>query len=576
MTFTRLAVAALVVSAASLSAQTPAPTAAQVPTFRSAATLVPVDVRVLDAAGNPINDLTQADFTVRENGKVQTITLFNQHTLSATAVTPGDPVFRRVADSATYEPQNQRIFLLMLGRGRLQPPAKGVDAALQFVRERLLPQDVVAVMAWNRATDFTTDRAQIVDVLERFKDGHEKIELQLALWFSGLRAAFGSPDIPPSLQKQIDAVFASDGRARDIPSAPFPNQRNVVDTMNRNSADLLRAELSAAPANPLASVAPQAGAMGMSFDEYVTSNKQTIQDVTNIYTGIEYLRYIDGEKHLVFVTEDAFMMPSGDDDVAVAAVANDARVAIDTIHTGGLSGSISASAGFNQMFKVGSLKAISDLTGGVSSAFQYASSAVDRIDRSTRSSYLLGYNPQNQKLDGQYRKVTVEVNRPGAQVLYRHGYYGRDALAPLDRGEALSYSRITAAGAVERRIRDLDLDLYASPYLEGGGRGVSIRLTVSPERVKFALVNGRHVAELHIAIFCGLRNGNIVGERWRQVELSLPDDKYEQFMKKGTEIEMRVPVVSLPTHVKAIVYDPNADLLGSITEQIRATGGVIR
>ena len=78
MTFTRLAVAALVVSAASLSAQTPAPTAAQVPTFRSAATLVPVDVRVLDATGNPINDLTQADFTVRENGKVQTITLFNQ------------------------------------------------------------------------------------------------------------------------------------------------------------------------------------------------------------------------------------------------------------------------------------------------------------------------------------------------------------------------------------------------------------------------------------------------------------------------------------------------------------------
>ena len=43
----------------------------------------------------------------------------------------------------------------------------GVDAAIGFVRDSLLPQDQVAVAAYNRATDFTTDRAKILKVLER-------------------------------------------------------------------------------------------------------------------------------------------------------------------------------------------------------------------------------------------------------------------------------------------------------------------------------------------------------------------------------------------------------------------------
>jgi hypothetical protein len=38
-----------------------------------------------------------------------------------------------------------------------------------------LPQDQVAVLAFNRATDFTADRARILDVLERFKRRYEDV-----------------------------------------------------------------------------------------------------------------------------------------------------------------------------------------------------------------------------------------------------------------------------------------------------------------------------------------------------------------------------------------------------------------
>jgi hypothetical protein len=49
-------------------------------------------------------------------------------------------------------------------------------------------------------------------------------------------------------------------------------------------------------------------------------------------TIIEYLRYMEGEKHPLFFTGNGMLFPKGDSDVdkGIAGVANDTRVAIDT------------------------------------------------------------------------------------------------------------------------------------------------------------------------------------------------------------------------------------------------------
>jgi hypothetical protein len=122
------------------------------------------------------------------------------------------------------------VFLIVMGRGRLQPPAKGVDAALTFVRERLFPQDQVAVFAWNRATDFTTNRERLAAVLERFRARHEWIEAELTHYFSGFSGAYKGNEIPPYIQKDIDKIFMGDaappmrelvpGRASDSSGPP--------------------------------------------------------------------------------------------------------------------------------------------------------------------------------------------------------------------------------------------------------------------------------------------------------------------------------------------------------------------
>src|SRR5688572_12360022 len=336
-------------------------------TFRSTIALVPVDIRVLDRGGKPITDLTQADFTIIEDGVRQEIRHFSKQALvpeEQTAVT----AVRDAGAAAELAPQRKRTFLIVLGRGRLEGPSKGLTATTRFLRERLLPQDVAAVLAYNRATDFTTDRAQLMAVLERFRDGHHDIESRLAHSSgSGLSGLFGGKSIPEQVQTKIDAIFSGPGGPgfRTVPPGRVTDRGRIAQDYRRGVDIRLNTDVTAS--------GERLPEFDTSLDEYLLNHSQTMTDLENIYTGIEYLRYLEGEKHLVFITERGLFLPRLEDDTSIAAMANDARVVLDTIQTGGLSGGEPASASraagvpgptFTESFAMATLRTMADLTGG--------------------------------------------------------------------------------------------------------------------------------------------------------------------------------------------------------------------
>ena len=49
--------------------------------------------------------------------------------------------------------------------------------------------------------------------------------------------------------------------------------------------------------------------------------------------------------------------------------------------------------------------------------------AFDVISEELRSQYVIGYYPTNQKRDGTFRKIKVDIARPDVKVLARKGYY---------------------------------------------------------------------------------------------------------------------------------------------------------
>jgi VWFA-related protein len=428
--------------------------------FRTRTIVVPVDVRVLDHNGRPVVDLTAADFTVLENGKPQKVDYFSAHRIEPSEPDASVSVRLSSGVSNPLTPQNRRLFLIVLGRGRLQEPSKGVDATLRFVRQRLLPQDQVAVMAWNRATDFTTDHQKAAEVIERFKRDHEAIEALMLQHFSGLGGYYGGSAIPQPLQIMIDRVFGGPqgGTSRQV--LPGGALTQAEEDARRTLNAMKTSELEAFRAFGGTDVRMTDGmfdpTLNMSFDDYIVLNRQTMQDVGNLYAGIDYLRYIEGEKHLIFVTEQGFRMPRADHDRDLATMAADARVALDTVQTGGVA-TVGEGANIAVVngFQLAALRTISEISGGQVAVSQMGDKAFDRILASTEFGYLLGYTSNGPEPNGRPRRIEVQVKRRGVTVSHRQAYVARSEEARYDPRQSLATTRLVAAAAYGGEIKDL-------------------------------------------------------------------------------------------------------------------------
>jgi len=544
--------------------------------FRARVTMVPIDVRVLDSRGRPVTDLTRDDFTILEDKSPQPIAHFSTHAFTAETPSRESPPLR-TTPATDITPQHNRVFLFLVGRGRHQGPTKAIDAMTRFMHERLLPQDQVAIVAWNRATDFTTNHQLVADTVARMRQQHEKIETLLGEWFDGngsnnipLRWMFGSHDIPPHIQCEIDEVFeaARDLRPRQLTPGAISDDRQLSEDLERMWND---------------------GFMPLS--RYDARNSRVpsstlLQDLGNLYGSIQHLRYLEGEKHLVYVTADMIPLPRQENGRTLASVASDARVVIDVLQTGGVVGArppVLTNRGFTPMSPLPTsgdvfqmmgmtqdMRLIADITGGQVSVFHQAGDGLAKIDTTTRFGYLLGYAPANPNLDGRFRNITVKVNRPGLTVRYRHGYYATETLVPLDRRQFVTFGRITDAGRYGGLVTDIPVTLKP-PVLQTSASGTEavVDVTVKADSIAFKEVDGRHVATLDVATFAGDNAQRLVGELWQKVELNLSDESYQRVLRDGHTQTIRLPLKARPASIKVVVYDYEADLAGSAVARVK-------
>ena len=589
---TVFAAVAIFASSLCLLAQQPAAQQqAQPPAFKSRVTVVPVDVRVVDRSGKPITDLTAADFTITEDNIPQKIVHFSFQELSAAlnAAPETPPLDFRKPLGETVAPQTQRIFLIVLGRGRQVGPVKGVEAARKFIKERLLPQDQVAILAYNRATDFTTDHKRLDETLERYWKKHEWIEARLANYFSGLAAAYADPnDIPKPIQAEIDAIFKAPGAiaSRTAETSGIVNQAQLTEDQRRNRDVMERAELAAerikaGVGTPFDQMAIEdANLVGAeSFDEYVEKSFTTNEDLGNLYSGVRYLRMLEGEKHLVFITSKGLYLPRLEGANSLASLANDARVTIDIIHTYGTppamvmgrAGVMRMAPAFTQTFENATSRHVATLTGGQMTSVSTGENFFRRLDDSTRAQYLLGYVPSNPNWDGKYRRIQVRVNRRDAQVLYRHGYVGRQDTLPMDRQQYLMYTRIASALNLPRVLNDVGIEL-GEPTVTGSGadRVIALTMRILPGAVSLKQIDGMYVGKLEAVAFCADRKQKVVGELWHTIDLKITEENYQRMMREGISAEIRMQVSDEPRYMKAVLYDYSGDKVGSANREIKS------
>jgi VWFA-related protein len=538
-------------------------TAAPSQPFRVQVRLVPVDVIVTDSKDRPVTDLKREDFRIFENGQPQEISHFAIQMLvaapeAAPAAQPQPP--------GEFAPQTVRTFLIVMGRGRFTI-FKTLESMMQFVRKDLLPQDRVAFLAYNRATDFTTDHERVARVIERFKREHEWIEALEAQRMSGLRAIFGNKDWPKEIQKRIDKIFNEPGgiASRQVSPTQAADQKKMEKDAAQATGTLLVKEAidqAAAAGDPGAALRQSimqfdalsaASITDLPFSEYASSFAATMQSTRNIYTSIDYIRFIEGEKHLLFFTPSGLDLPRVEYDQQLSAYASDARVAIDVFQTGGCCPPSEWLA---------SIRNIANLTGGRATIVDYAAKGLARINETTRLEYLLAYYPKNTTFDGKYRRIEVKVNRPGLKVSFRHGYYAREKPPALNVAEMLGYRRITSAGADTSELRDVSFDAYVSldplPITQ-----VRVDMFVKPEDIGLAVVNGRHAGHLRVTIYYADGAGRYLGEVWKNVDINLTEQNYRLYHLSGIPFTIMVPFRVKKQMLKIILYDPQRDRIGS-------------
>ncbi len=500
--------------------------------------LVPIDVYVADRAGKPVTDLRQSDFTITENGATQQIAHFSLRSLAPGSVPANSQLAVRTA--LTLAPQDERIFVIMLGRGRLEDATKAVTSLAAFVR-KLLPQDRVAVFAHDRALDFTTDHEKVAQALERFRKTHTDVDVDLdaQLGPTGMVALYGRKALSKKLQTKIDDMIAGPGA-----KAPEPNGKDVFEQ------DAFRT---------------------MTLDDFMFGGAQALQDQANLRALLEYLRRYDGEKHLLFVTEKgvdkATLTPSEANDQQVAQIANDGRVAIHTLQAGGIA---SAEYGkelestHQQTLALQSLRRLAELSGGTFATMERGGTQLDRLDELTRKGYVIGYQPSNASWDGAYRTIAVKVNRPDVTVYCRHGYFRTPSVGGFDRRAGVTADRLIAAAMFRRQVDDIKVKAKASQAQ--GSMTVEGKIDVG--KLALTAEGGKRSGTIDVGVFCIDTSGAGVGTQQTTIEISLSDEEFARAQKDGMPYSLHFPMLRGTDNIRFIVYDYRADLIGRVDTRV--------
>lgn len=528
-------------------ARAPSRESNQSPVFRDRVDTVRLTVSVLDTkTGRPIKGLAPTDFAIYEDGSRQEITTFFEDSIDSSK--------RRLSIGSEQVASSvlQRTFLIVLGRPGdfFEGPVRPYDGVIQFLRHRLLPTDRVAILAFNRATDYTDDHEQIARVVDELK------QRSRGVWFDVKNDARRRADIGPSIQAEVDASFQP-GAGSTVPLRSATRMLVGTDEFRQNDE------------------------VWRPWNGMVMGN-----DLLKVYAGIEYLRNLNGEKHLICLTESLAGLPvrllngpvglrldSREDDVRLATRANDAHVALDIIHTSGAptmsSGRTPGFPGLDGLDSIKSSETIAQLSGGQFTGLRTAAAAMASIDEVTRNGYVVGYQPTNPHFDGRYRHVAVEVTRPGVTVLFPHGYTAQRDAPPIDVRELVTRQRLREAAATDVSQDDIKIQAKASLPAAGGTSQVRVDLMIDTSRISLTESAPRHQGVIELVILCADEKNNVVGKLDQEMTISLDDDHYRQAKANGIPYSALVTISRSVTHVSVLVYDYASDNLGRVDVTVK-------
>lgn len=435
-------------------------------------TLVEVPVRVLDRSGEPVRGLIAADFTLLDQGRLQTLTAVDAIELGG-AAGAGTP--------RSVPPAARRRYLLLFDFAFARPKAvvAARRAAREFVLDGMRDTDLAAVATYSLQTGvrllvtFSSDRAALAEAIETL----------------GLEPAERSDPLQMAYRQRRMPGLASQESSDQRQSENADRRQEDLTEIVRTMASLDRART----------------------DEYergrVRALIQGLRDLGRV------LEVVEGRKEIVLLSEgfpsrllvgapetseEQQWMIKGDvwkvdpdrrfGNSALRSDLSDmgdflqrSHCVIHTVDIAGfateLDGAVPGEPGGElPRMTQNALFDLSSATGG--EAFR-STTDIDgelrRLARRTSLVYVLAYRPDRRDGEGKYHALKVKVGRSGVKVVSRPGYFERRDFrqrTPLERS-------LSAADIIANEIpfSDIAPRVLATPFAGPAPRGEA-RLSV--------------------------------------------------------------------------------------------------
>jgi VWFA-related protein len=537
-------------------------------TFSTKVNLVMVPVVVRDGKGKAIGTLQKEDFQLFDKGKPQVISKFSMEKAGEVVipaeVATDEAAIDKPEKSAAAAPIAQRFVVYLFDDVHTSTAdlMQARNAADRHLTETLEPS--------TRAAIFTTSGQGNVD----FTDDHVKLhEAMLKLMARPTMTAAGSqcPDLTyymadliqnkndtTALQAAATEVLASCDPPPPGPqtAATIQQAEQIAENVSRSTASLI----------------------------LTLGERDTRLAFTVLEAAIRRLAAAPGDRNLIFVSAGLFLtdeLRQEETDIMDRAIRANVRISslnargLYTIVPGG-DASVASSAGGPQVMNVktqyqsqsavaeeGIMEELADATGGryfhnnndLKAGFAEVAAAPEFV-------YVLGFSPQNLKLDGAYHalKVTLKMSH-GLDLQARHGYY---APKHLPNPEEDAKREIQEALFSRDELQDIPLELHLQFFKSSDvAAKIAVLARVSVKNLRFRKADGRNNDNLTILSGVFDRNGNYITGMQKVVEMRLQDATLERVLNTGITVKTNFDVAPGSYVIRLVVRDSEGQTMAA-------------
>jgi VWFA-related protein len=496
-------------------------------TFKVRVNLVQVKAVVRDNKGQLVRDLKREDFQLYDQGKLQVITTFGVET----------PETRRKRVDALLKTQQgaeenpgaktalpERFVALVFDDIHLDmQDAIVVRASAKKLIDGMGPTDRMGIFGTSGQVglEYTNDKAALENIL---------LQIIPRPKMGKINQGTNCPDVSHYMADRALNKY-------DMTILPVVVQE-TLQCMFQGNPKMIGAAQSMAQS-----------ALQQELISGDTDNEFTYRALEDV---IRRLAVMPGERVLVLASPGFLLSTQYLDETGVIERANKAGIVInsvdarglyttdllgdvsqpvtDTVQTSGLKASYRVQEQIENSYVLG------DLAYGTGGTFFQNSNdlatGLERAGGTPEVSYVLGFSPQNQKMDGRYHTIKVTITEKRKyDVQARRGYY---APRKVDDPKERAKEEMQEAVFSQDEIQDLPLDLQTQYFKTGdAGAHLSVVSRIDVKGIHFRKDEGRNYDDLTVATVVFDDNGNFVTGGEKILEMRLLDKTYDRLSQTG-------------------------------------------